>query len=246
MSGSSSHPAASGRFPTTHWSRIVAAGDPRSPQTREALAALCEAYWYPIYAYIRRRGVEPEQARDLTQDFFVRVVEKGLFAEADPHRGRFRSFLRTVCAHALANRRDHDRAQKRGGGKPLLSIDARDAEGRYAREPAHDFTPERVFDRVWALTLLGRVLDQLEREYDDAGRQSTFEQLRTVLTDAADAAPYAEIAARVGSTEGAVRVAVHRLRKRYGVLLREEIAATLEDPADVDDEIHALFAALAI
>ena len=156
---------------------------PRRPQAREALASLCQAYWYPLYAYIRRRGHDPDAARDLTQDFFVRAIEKGLLAEADPNRGRFRSFLRTVCVHYLANRRDRDQALKRGGGRPTPSIDADDAEGRYALEPTHDLTPDRIFDRVWALTLLDRVLDQLRREYDDAGRSSTFEELRGVLTD---------------------------------------------------------------
>jgi RNA polymerase sigma factor (sigma-70 family) len=231
-------------FPSTHWSRVVAAGDPDAPQAREALSTLCTAYWYPLYAYIRRRGHDPEGARDLTQDFFARILEKGLLAEADPGRGRFRSFLRTVCAHYLANRRDRENAQKRGGGRPVLPIDATDAEGRYAREPSHDLTAERIFDRSWALTLLGRVFDGLRREYDDAGRGATFEELRVVLTDGPKSASYAEIAARLGSTEGAVRVAVHRLRRRYGFLLRQEIAATLDDSAQVDDEIHALFAAL--
>ena len=159
-----------GHFPTTHWSRVIAAGDPDTPEGREALAALCNAYWYPIYAYIRRRGHTPEQAQDLTQDFFAYVLERDLLAKADPDRGRFRSFLRAVFARHLANQRDRANARKRGGGRPALSIDACDAEGRYAREPAHELTPERIFDRSWALTLLGRVFDQLRREYDDAGR----------------------------------------------------------------------------
>jgi RNA polymerase sigma-70 factor (ECF subfamily) len=231
-------------FPTTHWSRIIAAGDRDGPEAREALAALCHAYWYPLYAYIRRRGHSPEQAEDLTQDFFARVLEKGVLAEADPGRGRFRAFLRTVCAHYLANRHDRENARKRGGGRALLSIDAADAESRYVREPAHELTPERIFDRTWALTLLGRVFDQLRREYEDGGRSAAFEELRVVLTGDPDAAPYATIARRLGTTEGAVRVAVHRLRRRYGLLLRQEIAATIDDPAQVDDEIHALFAAL--
>jgi RNA polymerase sigma factor (sigma-70 family) len=231
-------------FPTTHWSCVFAAGEADGSLARESLAALCNAYWYPLYAYIRRRGYGVEQAQDLTQNFFARILEKGIFSEADPDRGRFRSFLMTVCAHYLANQRDREHAGKRGGGRPVLPIDSLEAEGRYAREPAHDLTPERIFDRSWALTLLDRVLDQLRREYEDAGRESVFKELRSVLTDGPHTVAYATIAQRLGTTDGAVRVAVHRLRRRYGLLLRQEIAATVDDPAEVDDEIRALFAAL--
>jgi RNA polymerase sigma factor (sigma-70 family) len=233
-----------GRFPTTRWSRVILAGDPEAPLARESLAELCNAYWYPLYAYIRRRGYDPEKAKDLTQDFFVRVLEKGLLAEADPARGRFRSFLRTVCAHFLANRRDREHARKRGGGRTVLSIDAADAEGRYALELADELTPERIFDRSWALTLLGRILDQLGREYDEAGKAATFEALRGLLEGEHDLPSYAAVGARLGTSEGAARVAAHRLRRRYGELLRQEIAATLAEPAEVDDEIRELFAAL--
>jgi RNA polymerase sigma factor (sigma-70 family) len=237
-------PASAARFPTTQWSRIVAAGDPGAPQAREALAGLCAAYWYPLYAYVRRRGFPPDRAQDLTQSFFARLLEKGVLRAADPARGRFRSFLRAVCADFLANHRDHENAGKRGGGRPVLSIDALDAEGRYAREPAHGLTPERIFDRTWALMLLGRVLEQLREEYRVAGRSATFEVLTPALIDGPRAVAYATLAARLGTTEGAVRVAVHRLRRRYGERLREEIAATVDDPAEVDDELRALFAAL--
>jgi RNA polymerase sigma factor (sigma-70 family) len=233
-----------GHFPTTHWSRVVAAVDPAAPEATEALASLCDAYWYPIYAYIRRQGHTPEGAQDLTQDFFAYILERGLLAKADPERGRFRAFLRTVCARQLGDHRDRANARKRGGGQPILSIDARDAEGRYAREPAHGLTPERTFERTWALTLLSRVLDRLRREYHDAGRAATFEELRAVLTGTPESGSYAGIAERLGSNEGAVRVAVHRLRRRYGILLRQEIAATVDDPADIEDEIHSLFAAI--
>jgi RNA polymerase sigma-70 factor (ECF subfamily) len=231
-------------FPTTRWSLVLLAGDPAAPLARESLAELCGAYWYPLYAYIRRRGHGPEQARDLTQDFFARALEKGLLAEADPSRGRFRSFLRTVCAHFLANRYDRDQARKRGGGMTILPIDPVDAEGRYALELADGLTPERIFDRTWALTLLGQVLDRLGREYDEAGKAATFEALRGVLAGDPNTPSYAAVAARLGTSEGAARVAAHRLRRRYGELLRQEIAATLADPAEVDDEIRDLFAAL--
>jgi RNA polymerase sigma-70 factor (ECF subfamily) len=235
---------APGQFPTTRWSRVILAGDPDAPLARESLAELCTAYWYPLYAYIRRRGHDPEQARDLTQDFFARLLEKGLLAEADPSRGRFRAFLRTVCFHFLANRRDHEQAKKRGGGRAVLPIDPVDAEGRYALELADGLTPERIFERSWALTLLGRVLDQLGSEYDEAGKEATFEALRGLLDGTSDATSYAAVAARMGMTEGAARVAAHRLRHRYGELLRREIASTLAEPAEVDDEIRELFAAL--
>jgi DNA-directed RNA polymerase specialized sigma24 family protein len=233
-----------GQFPTTRWSRVVLAGDPDARLARESLAELCSAYWYPLYAYIRRRGYGPEVAQDLTQDFFARLLEKGLLAEADPSRGRFRAFLRTVCACFLANRRDWEHARKRGGGRTTLSIDANKAEGRYALELADGLTPERIFDRSWALTLLGRVLDRLGGEYDEAGKAATFEAIRGMLAGDPDAHSYAAVAARLGTTEGAARVAAHRLRRRYGEMLRHEIASTLAEPAEVDDEIRDLFAAL--
>ena len=190
-------------------------------------------------------GTRPTRAQDLAQDFFTRVLEKGLFAEADPRRGRFRSFLRTVCVHYLANRRDRRQARKRGGGRSLLSIDGSDAETRYAREPSHELTPDRIFERTWALTLISRVLDQLRWEYEESGRGAILDELGGALTEDPQAPPFAKIAERLGTTEGAVRVTLHRLRRRYGVLLRREIGATVDDPAEVDDEIRALFAALA-
>ena len=234
-----------GRFPTTQWSRVVTAASRDASGAREALSALCQAYWYPIYAYIRHRGHAPEQAQDLTQDFFAYILERDLIAMADPTRGRFRAFLRTVCARQLADHRDRRNAAKRGGGRSPLPIDPCDAERRYAREPTHELTPERVFDRTWALTLLSRVVDRLRREYDDAGRSDRFEELLAVLTRDPASDSYAEIADRLGTTEGNVRVAVHRLRRRYGLLLREEIAVTVGDEAQIDDEIRALFSALA-
>jgi RNA polymerase sigma-70 factor (ECF subfamily) len=237
------NPAAGG-FPTTHWSQVLAARDPDAASAREALSDLCQSYWFPLYAYIRRRGHDPDRARELTQDLFVRLLEKDVLAAADPTRGRFRAFLRTVCADFLANRRDWEGARKRGGDRALIPIDVAEAEGRYTGEPAHEWTAERLFDRSWALILLGRVLDGLRHEYDRAGRAATFAELSPVLTEGPGAVPYATLAARLGTTEGAVRVAVHRLRRRYGALLRAEILATVDDPAEVDDEIRALFSAL--
>jgi DNA-directed RNA polymerase specialized sigma24 family protein len=233
-----------GRFPTTQWSRVILAGSPDASLAKESLAELCDACWYPLYAYIRCRATDPEQAKDLTQDFFARALEKSLLSEADPARGRFRSFLRKVCSDFLANRRDWEHARKRGGGRPVFSIDADGAEGKYARELADGLTPERLFDRSWALTLLGRVLDQLGQEYDEAGKAATFEALRGALAGDAEAPSYAAAAASLGTTEGAARVAAHRLRRRYGELLRQEIAATLAHSDEIDDEIRDLFAAL--
>jgi RNA polymerase sigma-70 factor (ECF subfamily) len=172
------------------------------------------------------------------------VLERDLLARADPNRGRFRSFLRTVCGRFLGDCHDRQNALKRGGGRTSLPIDARDAEGRYAREPVHALTPARIFDRTWALTLLDRVLEQLCSEYLEAGRPEVFEQLRFALTRDPRAVPCATIAGRLGISEGAVRGALHRLRRRFGRLLRQEIAATVDDPAEVDDEIRDLFVAL--
>ena len=232
------------RFPTTHWSRVITVASRDAAEAREALSSLCQAYWYPIYAYIRHRGYAPEQARDLTQDYFAYVLERDLFAKADPARGRFRAFLRRVCVRQLAARREQENAAKRGGGRSLVSIDPLDAERRYTLEPAHELTPERIFDRTWALTLLDRVVKRLRSEYDDAGRSARFDELITLLTRDPATGTYSEIAERLGTTEGNVRVAVHRLRRRYGLLLREEIAATVGDAAEVEDEIQTLFAAL--
>jgi RNA polymerase sigma-70 factor (ECF subfamily) len=218
-----------------------------SPDAREALEVLCRAYWFPIYAFIRRLGADAEAARDLTQTYFTRLLEKDLLLGADPQKGRFRSFLKTDCTYFMSDQRDRERAQKRGGGRVTLRIEALDAEDRYHREVADELTPERQFDRNWALTLLERVLDQLAAEYADSGRDLLFERLQVVLTRDSSLTPYAVLAAQLGMTEGAIQVAVHRLRRRYRAILREQIAATLNAPtdADVEDEVRALFNALA-
>ena len=200
------------RFPTTHWSRIAHAGDPDDPEARAAMAELCGAYWYPIYALIRRKGHDPDAALDLTQDYFARLLEKGTVAAADPDKGRFRSFLLADCSFFLADRRDRDRALKRGGGRPVFSIDARDAEGRFLREPSHDRTPEQIFERDWAMALIARVFDALERHYAGTGRSELFRRLKPLVAPGPDAAPRAAVAAELGLTEGNLRVALHRLR----------------------------------
>ncbi len=232
-------------FETTHWSLILAARNRDEPRAHEALALLCQSYWPPIYAYIRRHGHDPHAAEDLTQAFFAALLEPGALAGVDRAKGKFRAFLLASCRHFLGHQRDHDRALKRGGGKRLLSIDARDAEGRYLREPADHLTPEALFVRRWALALLEGVLDDLRGEYTGAGKSELFDALKSTLTGDPRSAPYAEIAGRLGMTEGAVQVAVHRLRRRYRAALRARIAATVADPADIEEEIRDLFAALA-
>ncbi len=233
------------RFPTTHWGLVVAAGDRATPEAREALAGLCRDYWYPLYAFVRRKGCGPDEAADVVQGYFVRLLEGGVLGAADPVKGRFRGFLMADCSYFLAHRRARASAGKRGGGRVPIPIDALEAEGRFGREPSHDLTPERLFERAWAVTLLRGVLDRLGDEYRGDGRGPTFDAIKFVLTDGPGAVPYAAIADRLVTTEGAVQAAVHRLRRRYAALLRERIAATVGDPAGVEDEIRDLFEALA-
>ncbi len=234
----------SGRFPSTHWSLIVQAGSPGSPQAHSALAELCSAYWYPIYAFIRRQGNGPDQALDLTQSYFARLLEKGLIAAADQHKGRFRAFLRTDCRHFLIDQ--HRRTTAKGGGLPTISIDARTAEDRYRFEPADSLTPDRLFDRTWALTLLDHVLDQLARDYEAKGNSGLFDRLKIVLTQGKGSVTSAALAAQLGMTEAAVNVAAHRLRRRYREILEEQIAATLDDTSALEDEIRSLFEAITV
>ncbi len=231
-------------FATTRWSLVAAAQDPAAPRAREALADLCRLYWYPVYAYARRRGHGHHAAQDLTQAFFARLLEKNDLAAADRTRGRFRSYLLTACQHFLANEHDRQTAQKRGGGRTHLPLDFEAADGRYSREPADEQTPERVFDRQWALGLLDRALGELRAEYAGSGRAKLFDALKGCLAGGAEVA-YAELARELVMTEGAVKVAVHRLRQRYRDRLRGLIADTVATPEEVDDEIRDLFSALA-
>jgi RNA polymerase sigma-70 factor (ECF subfamily) len=232
-------------FGSTHWSLILAARDRGAPEAESALAALCGAYWYPLYAFIRRRGHDPERAADLTQGFFARFLEKDDLRSVDPSKGRFRAFLLAACKHFLANAHDQEVALKRGGGRYPVSIDRRDAEGRYLAEPAHDATPERLFERRWALTLLDRALDQVGREFHGGGKGALYDRLKVSLTGAAGATPYSRLGAELGMSEDAVKKAAQRLRQRYRAVLRELIAETVDEPGQVDDEIRALFAILA-
>jgi len=234
------------RFKTTIWPIVVNAADPGSPEARDALAELCRAYWYPIYAFVRRRNHTPEQAEDLTQGFFADLLARGSIGEADPAKGRFRSFLLASLSNYLSNQRSWERRVKRGGKVRILSIDFRDAEDRYLQEPMHAVTPERLFERRWALTVLDRSLDRLGGEMAHRKKQRLFEVLKPVLTDGLGEASFVEIGAALGMSEGAVRVAAHRLRRRYRQIIREEIGRTVADPDQLGAEIDDLFLALRV
>ncbi len=237
--------AGGGRFTTTHWSLVLAAaGNSEDAQCREALARLCQVYWYPLYAFVRRQGHGPHDAQDLTQEFFLRLLDKDYLGDVDRSKGKFRSFLLAALKHFLSKQWARAKTLKRGGGRPLLALDAFGADDRFRREPEDNATPERLFERRWALTLLDQVLTRLCEEYEAAGKREIFEQLQGCLTRDRDSLPYTELAARLEMTEAAVKVAVHRLRRRYRGVLRDEIAQTLADPAEIDDEIRQLFSAL--
>ncbi len=238
-------PDANADFATTRWTLIASARDESSPQARAALDALCRAYWYPLYAFVRRQGHPADRAEDLTQDFFARFVEKDVLGKADRARGKFRSFLLASCKNFLANQADRERAEKRGGRVRHVPLDAGAAESRFFTEPADALTPERLFERCWALALLEQVMSRLRQEYETAGKGVLFDRLKAYLTSEGGTATYAELAERLGRGEGTIKSDVFRLRKRYGELLRDEIARTLDDPAEVEDEIRGLMAALA-
>jgi RNA polymerase sigma factor (sigma-70 family) len=226
------------QFPTTRWTLVVAAGDPRRTEARSALISLCEKYWYPLYAYLRRRGYPADQAQDLTQDFFVRVLEGRYLDRANPEKGRFRSFLLTSLKFFVADEEDRQAAHKRGGGR-VVPLEFSSGEERYQREPAHDETPERIFERRWALSVLDRVVEKLRAEFVHHGRPDHFDRLKVFLLGQSDA-PYAALAREMNTSEGALKVAIHRLRKRYRELFRQEIADTVADPAEVESELRYL------
>jgi len=230
-------------FETTQWTLVVAAGDSHNPASRDALADLCQSYWYPLYAYLRRRGFPQDEAEDLVQGFFAQLLEKNYIKAADRERGRFRSFLLASLKNFAANEWDRRTAIKRGGEATTLSIDFEDAEGRYTIEPADERTPEQEFDRGWAMAQLEHVLERMREEARGDDAHARFELLQGFLTGEGEDIPYKEAADRLGMSEGAVKVAVHRLRQRFGAVLRDEVARTLADPGDVDDEIRHLFAA---
>lgn len=219
---------------------VLAGGHAPPLERRAALEDLARTYWYPLYAFARRRGLDAEEAADRTQGFFARLLERGDVARADRERGRFRAYLLTAFRHELVNAREHDRARKRGGGRALLSLDRSEAETRFGREPAEHDTPERIFERAWVRELLERTFARLRAEQERIGRTALFDRLRPVLAAEDDAPRLAEIARALDRTENSVKVAAHRLRKRFGELLRDEIAGTLSDPAEVEAELRAL------
>ena len=236
--------AAPAQFATTHWSVVLAASGNASVSTEAALATLCQAYWFPLYAHVRRRGNDPESARDLTQGFFSELLAKDSIARADRERGRFRTFLLAALDHFLHHQHRDAQALKRGGGREFISWDAQDAEQRYALEPVDNRSPDREFDRRWALATLEKVRHQLRNEFLLAGKSELFNALRPHLSGELETLPYAQIATQLNMTVVAVKVTVHRLRQRYGELLRQEVAQTLADPSGVEEEIRQLIAAL--
>jgi RNA polymerase sigma factor (sigma-70 family) len=231
-------------FGTTRWSLVLGAGRPCSQEAGAALAELCQRYWYPLYAYVRRRVGDVSEAQDLTQEFFARLLEKNTLAAASRERGRFRAFLLGAMKNFLANEWDKAKALKRGGGRPPISLALDTAESKLTLEPAHELTPEKLYERQWALTLLELVVERIEAEYSAAGKARQFALLKPALTGNRAAIDYAAAAAALEMSEDAVRQAAHRLRRRYREILREELLQTVADPAEVDDEIRSLFTTL--
>ncbi|MHB8524141.1 MAG: RNA polymerase sigma factor [Limisphaerales bacterium] len=232
--------ASPGVFATTHWSVVLMAGQSDSPHAAEAQEKLCRTYWYPLYVYVRRQGNSPEDAQDLTQEFFARLLVKNNLAKADRDRGKFRTFLPGSLKNFLVNEWKRAGRLKRGGGVEFLSIDANVAEDRYAAEPANEFNPDAAYEQSWAVTLIERVLAVLRQEYTAADKARLFEELKGFIWGGKSAASYAEIAGRLNPTEGSLKVAVHRLRQRFRELLRAEVANTVARPEDVDGELRHL------
>jgi RNA polymerase sigma-70 factor (ECF subfamily) len=233
-----------GVFATTHWTAVLAAADTGSPQSAEALEKLCRAYWYPLYAYVRRKGHDAPEAQDLTQGFFRQLLTKNYLGAADRNKGKFRSFLLGSLEHYLAREWIRVRAQKRGGGQTGFSLDEADAEDRYRMEPVDELSPDRLFDRRWAMTVIEQATTRLREECVASGKGGLFEKLAGLLSGDKGEASYAELASSLAMSEGALKVAVHRLRKRYGELVRAEIAQTVAAEKDVEEELRFLREAL--
>ncbi len=230
-----------GLFATTHWSVVLAAGDPESPIAGAALEQLCRTYWYPLYAYVRRRGYSADDAQDLTQAFFVHLLSKDFLRGVGPEKGRFRSFLLTCLKHFLTDEWEKARTVKRGGAMPARFVEKGQAEGRYQLEPQGDMNPEALYERRWALDVLDHVLDHLRQEAAASGKTAAFDQLQGCLLGERPTETYAQLGTHLGLTEAAVKMSVHRLRERCRELLREEIAHTVTRPEEIEEEIHYLF-----
>lgn len=233
------------RFATTSWTKVLAAREADSSESRGALDSLCRVYWYPLYVFVRHQGHSAEEARDLTQAYFAELLEKRYLEDYDPARGRFRVFLKASVKNFLSKEREKAQAWKRGGRADIVSLDVQEVEGRYRYEPVDRLTPEEIFERRWALTVLERALGRLRREHEDLDRGREFARLEGFLTGEEAKAPYREVARELGTSEGAVKTRVHRLRQRFGQLLRAEIAETVANPEDVDDEVRHLLGVIA-
>jgi RNA polymerase sigma-70 factor (ECF subfamily) len=239
-SGSQSIPEGAREFRTTHWSVVLGAADSAAPGAAEALEKLCRAYWYPLYAYVRREGYGPDDAQDLTQGFFARFLEKNYLAQVNREKGRFRSFLLASLRHFLADERDRAQALKRGGGQIFISRDAEEAEQRYQQEPADKSSPESIYERRWALTVLDRAQAKLKAEFTADGKSDLYEALKIFLSGEKPEQTHAQLAARLGKSTDAVRCAVQRLRQRYGELIRAEVSDTVSSAGQIDEEIRYL------
>jgi RNA polymerase sigma-70 factor (ECF subfamily) len=233
-----------GAFDTTHWTVVLAARDKDGTVAREALASLCSSYWYPLYAFVRRQGSSPHEAEDLTQEFFYRFLERHSLENVQPAAGKFRSYLLVCLKHFMANERRRKQAQRRGAGVQVVPLDSGVADTWYLAEPSHAITPEVLFERRWAFAVLNLAMEELRREYVQRGKAELFEQFRGFLPGDAPSAPRAELAARHGLSPGAVDVAVHRFRQRFGVLLREQVARTVSSAAEVEEELRHLISVL--
>ncbi|MEO7598938.1 MAG: sigma-70 family RNA polymerase sigma factor [Opitutus sp.] len=231
-------------FVTTRWSAVLQMRGAASDESRNALQQLCRAYWYPLYWFSRRRGLRPHDAEDLIQSFFAHLLEKEVFARADRERGRFRTFLLSALKNFEFNERARSNTLKRGGREEFVSIDDFQAESRYEQEPSSDLSPERLYDQKWAASLLAHVLETLRLEYAASGKPAMFEELRHLLWGGRGPTSYETIAARLGTTEGAIKVAVHRFRARFKEQLHHEVAQTVEDPSAIEDELRHLLASL--
>ncbi len=233
-------PTVSGEFPLTHWSAVFAAGKDGGAKAQAALEEFCGSYWFPLYAFARRKGQQPADAQDLTQGFFAYLIHNRLLAKADPHRGRFRTFMLGCFSNFMFSEKERARAQKRGGGQFLASLNSEQAESRLAQEPAPDRSPEQLFERHWALAVLDAALTRLEAEFKNSGRLALFEQLQPFLQGDTSGPSYTEVAQRLGTTEGTIKVTVHRLRQRYRQLLRTVVSQTVDSPLEIDTELAYL------
>ena len=237
-------PASRAQFATTHWSVVLASGAPDSSHHQEALEALCRSYWHPLYAYLRRHGFDTHDAAEHTQSFFAKMLEKKSLAKLCPRGGKFRSFLLTALKRFVGDEQERMHAQKRGGDRLIFSINSEDAESKYRLQPIDRLSPDKLFERSWALTVLNRVMNRLRTEMDSIEKRQLFDQARAHLCGTCDAIPYHELAASLDMTEGAVKAAIHRMRNRYRDILYEEILQTVSCPTEVDGEIRGLFSAL--